>query len=85
MTKKKSKTNPMLTTLIHDLKKHSYENDAPIWKDLATRLEKPSRNWAEVNLSRIDKHIKEKEIALIPGKVLSMGNLTQTKKILLVK
>jgi len=77
MTKRNYKTNPVLITLIQDLKKHSSENDAPIWKDIAVRLEKPSKNWAEVNLDRISKYTGEKEIALIPGKVLSTGDLTK--------
>ena len=77
MSKRNSKTNPLLISLIQDLKKKSYENDAPIWKDIALRLEKPLRNWPEVNLDRISKYVGEKETALIPGKVLSTGTLTK--------
>jgi large subunit ribosomal protein L18e len=77
MVKKNKKTNPMLLELIHELKKQSNENDVAIWKDIALRLEKPSRNWPEVNLDRVSKYILEKETALIPGKVLSNGNLTK--------
>jgi large subunit ribosomal protein L18e len=77
MVKQIKKTNPILVSLIQDLKKSAYENDAPIWKDIAKRLEKSSKNWPIVNLNRIDKHIRENEIALIPGKVLSPGNLTK--------
>jgi large subunit ribosomal protein L18e len=71
------KTNPILISLIKYLKKNDYEHDAPIWKDLALRLEKPKRNWSEVNLEKIDKYIGNKETALIPGKVLSSGTLTK--------
>jgi large subunit ribosomal protein L18e len=77
MAKKYTKTNPALTALIHELKKQANENDAPIWKDIALRLEKSSKNWSEVNLDRINRYTGEKEIALIPGKVLSDGNLTK--------
>ena len=77
MTKKNNKTNPMLISLIQELKKQSSEKDVAIWKDIAVRLEKPSKNWAEVNLDRISRYINEKEIALIPGKVLSDGDLTK--------
>ncbi|MFO7678169.1 MAG: 50S ribosomal protein L18e [Thermoplasmatota archaeon] len=77
MKRRTRKTNPMLTTLIQELKKQSYEQDVPLWKDVALRLEKPSRNWPVVNLNRIDRYIHEKETALIPGKVLSYGNLTK--------
>jgi large subunit ribosomal protein L18e len=71
------KTNPALIMLIEGLKKTAYENNAPIWKDIAERLEKPLRNWPEVNLNRISLYIHEKETALIPGKVLSTGKLTK--------
>ena len=77
MPKKNKKTNPMLITLIQELKKLSNENDVSIWKDIALRLEKPSKNWSEVNLDKIDKNINKNETALIPGKVLSTGNLTK--------
>lgn len=77
MARRIPKTNPMLLSLIHELKKVSHEQDAPIWKDIALRLEKPLRNWPVVNLSKIDRYVDEKETALIPGKVLSVGLLTK--------
>lgn len=77
MVKKNKKTNPMLISLIQNLKKQANEKDVQIWKDIAERLEKPSRNWPVVNLNRISKYINEKETALIPGKVLSDGKLTK--------
>jgi large subunit ribosomal protein L18e len=77
MPKNINKTNPVLISLIHELKKVSNENDIYIWKDIAKRLEKPSRNWPVVNLNRISKYTLEKETALVPGKVLSDGNLTK--------
>ncbi len=77
MARKIVKSNPSLVSLIQELKKKSYENDAPIWRDIAIRLEKPLRNWAEVNLDKIERYINDGEIALIPGKVLSSGVLTK--------
>lgn len=77
MAKRNKKTNPMLVALIQNLKKKANENDAPIWRDIALRLEKPSRNWPEVNLDKISKYINENETALISGKVLSTGSLTK--------
>ena len=77
MKKKIQKTNPLLISLIHELKKQANEKDAPVWKDIALRLEKSSKNWAEVNLDRISKYTSEKETALVPGKVLSDGDLTK--------
>ena len=77
MVKITKKTNPMLITLIQELKRQSNQNDVQIWKDIAKRLEKPLKNWPEVNLDRISKYTGEKETALIPGKVLSTGTLTK--------
>ena len=77
MVKTIYKSNPILLQLIHDLKKQSNNEDVGIWKDIALRLEKSSKNWPVVNLDRINTYIKDNETALIPGKVLSSGNLTK--------
>jgi large subunit ribosomal protein L18e len=77
MVKKNKKSNPILNKLIHDLKKQSNEKDVGIWKDIALRLEKSLKNWPVVNLDRISMYVQEKETALIPGKVLSDGDLTK--------
>ena len=71
------KSNPQLISLIHELKKTAINHDAPIWKDIALRLEKPLRNWPVVNLNRIDRYVHKNETAIIPGKVLSPGNLSK--------
>ena len=71
------KTNPNLEELIFELKRISRENEAPIWRTLAKKLEKPSRVWAEVNIDSIDKHAQAKENILIPGKLLGVGNLSK--------
>lgn len=75
MSRKNMKSNPLINDLIHNLKKQANEKNANIWKDIAKRFEKPSRNWPEVNLYKISKNVNEKETALIPGKVLSTGDL----------
>jgi large subunit ribosomal protein L18e len=61
------KTNPRIVSLILTLKERANANTAPIWKDIARRLEMPSRNYAAVNISKINR--------LIPGKVLGAGLL----------
>jgi len=43
---------------------------------IATELERPSKNRRIVNISKIDKLSKPGEIILVPGKVLSSGELT---------
>jgi large subunit ribosomal protein L18e len=77
MSKKIKKTNPILVKLIQELKINANKNNAEIWKDIALRLEKPLNNWPVVNLNRINKYLHDNETALIPGKVLSTGNLNK--------
>jgi large subunit ribosomal protein L18e len=69
------KTNPQLLSLISGLKKQSREKEVPLWRDIALRLERPTRNYSEVNLSRINRYTIEKDVVLIPGKVLGAGEL----------
>lgn len=69
------KTDPGLVSLIFDLKKISRENKAPIWRDIAKRLESPSRVWAEVNVSRIAFYSKKGEVLVVPGKILGAGEI----------
>ena len=67
------KTNQQLLELITQLKIESKKNNAPIWKDIAHRLEKPNRNWAEVNISHINRNAKKNDTIVIPGKLLGSG------------
>src|SRR3989304_9932578 len=69
------KTNPQILDLISGLKKQSREKEVPLWRDIASRLERPTRNYSEVNLSRINRYTKEKDLILVPGKVLGAGEL----------
>ncbi|NLI74439.1 MAG: 50S ribosomal protein L18e [Euryarchaeota archaeon] len=75
--KKIRKTDPNLVTLIGDLKRESREGEVAIWRDIAQRLEKPSRNWAEVNLSRLDRYAQDGDIVVVPGKVLGAGRINK--------
>lgn len=67
------KTDPRMPALIVALKEQARQEDAPIWKDIAKRLESPRKNYAEVNLSKINRHSAENEVLLVPGKVLGAG------------
>ena len=66
---KSCKTNPQLIATIDTLKAKTRETEAAIWRDIALRLEKPKRNWAEANLSG--------ETIVVPGKVLAAGNISK--------
>jgi large subunit ribosomal protein L18e len=50
------KTNPIILQLIVDLKTKSREQNVGIWKDIAQRLEKPTKGYAEINLSKINRY-----------------------------
>ncbi|MDX1535139.1 MAG: 50S ribosomal protein L18e [Thermoplasmata archaeon] len=71
------KSNPHLIALIDDLKGAAREHEAPIWRDVALRLARPRRVWAEVNLSRLERHASDGEVLVIPGKLLGTGRLTK--------
>lgn len=73
--KKIEKTNPQLIELIGALKQSAREQQAAIWKELARRLEAPSRNHAEVNLSRLNRSTSSNDIVVVPGKVLGAGSI----------
>ncbi len=75
LVKLSRKTNPRIVSLILTLKERANANSAPIWKDIARRLEMPSRNYAAVNISKINRHTAEDDVLLIPGKVLGTGIL----------
>ena len=74
---KRIKTHPRLAKLIETLKELALKENAPIWKRIAKELNKPTRQRRVVNLMKINKYVNENEIALVPGKVLSMGELTK--------
>ncbi len=68
--------NPMQEKLISELKKLAITEKVKFWKRIASELEKPTRNRRIVNLSKLDKVTKDGELIIIPGKVLSSGELT---------
>ena len=72
-----NKTDPALIALISDLKAQERDNGAAVWRDIAKRLEKPKRNWAETNLSKLDRYANDGETIVIPGKVLAAGELNK--------
>jgi large subunit ribosomal protein L18e len=73
----KRKTNPNLVRIIELLLKASAENKAKIWKDIAERLARPKRLYAEVNVSKIQRYVNDGETVIVPGKVLGGGKITK--------
>ena len=81
MAKRTGPTNLYLQQLAETLKKQSYESNAPIWRDVAERLNKPRRQKVEVNLSDINKHAQDGGAIVVPGIVLGNGELTKSVSI----
>ena len=73
--KRVKSTNPELLSVIRFLSKKSIEVEAGIWRSLAKRLSTSRRRRVAVNLSRLNRYTKAKEMVVVPGKVLGVGHL----------
>ena len=73
---KTPKTNPHLQQVVRRLREVSRETNAPIWRDVAERLERTRKNWSEVNLSRLSRYAAKGEQIVVPGVVLATGEIT---------
>ncbi len=74
--------NQRLQELIGSLKKQSMEQKTGVWKRVAIELERPTRQQRVVNLSKIEKYANENDVVVVPGKLLSGGDLT--KKVVII-
>ena len=75
MVKRTGPTNPMLRKLIEELKKKSLEENVRIWKRIAEILERPTRRRVEINLKHIEREARDGDTIIVPGVVLSDGEL----------
>lgn len=73
MAKRTGPTNPLLKSAISLFKKER----TGIWRDVAEKLEKPTRSRVEVNLAEINRNAKDGETIIVPGVVLSSGNISK--------
>lgn len=71
----RKKTNPELTETI----RLAFKNRS--WLPLARFLSSSTRKYASVNLSEIEKRTSAGDTILVPGRVLSSGNLTKKVRI----
>ena len=72
--------------LVAELEKVSRKTKKAIWKDLAKRIGKPTRHNTVINVDGIDalaKKFKGKTL-IVPGKVLSEGELDEKVKVVAV-
>ncbi|MBW3581898.1 MAG: 50S ribosomal protein L18e [Euryarchaeota archaeon] len=71
------KTDPQLIALVESLRTVGREQGSPIWRDIASRLERPARLWAEVNVGKLEDVVRDGETAVVPGKVLAAGHVSR--------
>ncbi|MFH1623310.1 MAG: 50S ribosomal protein L18e [Candidatus Aenigmatarchaeota archaeon] len=74
MTRPTGPTNAHTRLLIGRLEK----TKEPIWMDVAAKLRKPRRIKAAVNVVDLERHAQAGETVVVPGVVLSNGELTKT-------
>lgn len=73
--KRTGPTNYQVLQLVQQLGPRARENR--FWKRVVHDLQKPTRQRREVNVYKIDRYTQAGETVLVPGKVLSVGNLTK--------
>lgn len=73
--KRTGPTNIVLRKTIRMLRKYANMYKAPIWADIAERLEVPRRKRIVVNVSRINRYTKPGDVVVVPGKVLGAGRI----------
>jgi large subunit ribosomal protein L18e len=71
-------TNEELKSLLLELKGRGHKDNSPLLLRLENDLRKSTRQRRVVNLSRINRYTKDGETIVVPGKVLSSGELDHT-------
>ncbi len=76
-------TKELTREIIVDLEKKGKKTGKAIWKNLATRLRKPTRIRAKINLYKIEEMVKKNtgKVFVVPGKLLATGVLTSKVEI----
>ncbi len=70
-------TNLALKKLIIDTRKLGNKDKSKFWIRISEELSKSTRQRRQVNIETINTTVKEGETAVVPGKVLSNGELTK--------
>ena len=74
--KRTGPTNLQLKKLIVDLRKLSTTQKVKLWKVISEELNRPTRIRRKISVGNIDKYSKANETVIVPGKVLSDGELS---------
>ena len=82
MKRRWPKENIALVDTIDRLKAHTRETGAALWRDIALRLERPRSQWAEPNLSRLNRHTNEvSSTVVVAGSLLGTGNVDGPREV----
>ncbi len=85
MPKPTGPTNPLLSAFIQELKARGHTERLGFLLEMADRLSAPERIRAEVNVGKIERLSAAGETVVVPGKVLSSGNLTKKVNVAALK
>lgn len=77
MPKPTGPTNPLLAAFIRELRQRGHTEKIGFLQEMAGRLSTPERIRAEVNLGKIERFAKDGDTIVVPGKVLSAGEITK--------
>ena len=72
--KEQRKTNSELVETIKTAKKNK------AWLSIGGILAGPRKNWSNLNLNKINKDAEDKKIIVVPGKVLSQGEIDKARR-----
>ncbi len=73
--KRTGPTNYQIQKLLVDLEVKARESN--FWRRIVKDLKKPTRQRRTVNIYKINKAAREGEMIIVPGKVLSVGELSK--------
>jgi large subunit ribosomal protein L18e len=68
--------NELVQQLIAELKRVGHE--AAVWAAVAHDLERPTRHYPAVNLTKLARYTKQGDVVVVPGKVLGEGELSHS-------
>lgn len=73
MSRQTNSPNPQLQELLKELEAKAVSSN--LWRRVAKDLNKPTRLRRSVNVYKIQEYARDGETILVPGKVLSVGDL----------
>ncbi len=83
--KVEKKTSVYLINVINNLLERSREGNSPFWRDISIRLNSSRRNYANVNLGKLNSMVKDGDTVVIPGFLLSAGIFDKKIKVSALK